>query len=261
MLTQTNKTQENSSRAVANDVSSKKNSNGAPQKLDDRRPEAIAQRQLQDMANNSPQAEQNRGYQQMVNIKPNNVVQMVGTLMGEQLAKAQGKKEENEADEARKLAEQKQKEEEAADPRIKEAKSAAIRQELQERNERKGDPGVALSNHNFRVANESKQQPVASKGALEAAKNAKPTPEAIAAHEWYPLGNKPQPELSAGEFQDSRAAPTPVKNYDDMSAEMAKQHSMVNSRLDEKRKNPDILAAQQALQAAARKAAQEKLES
>ncbi|MDP3469113.1 MAG: hypothetical protein Q8S11_12315 [Daejeonella sp.] len=71
MLTRSNKTQEKSSRAVSNEVHSKQNGHRASIEFEDTRPEALAQRKLQDMANNSPQLDQNRANQEMVNNSTN----------------------------------------------------------------------------------------------------------------------------------------------------------------------------------------------
>jgi len=58
MNTYANNTQENKSQLISNAVSQKKSKNQSTFQLGDNRPEAIAQRKLQEMANNSPQAKQ-----------------------------------------------------------------------------------------------------------------------------------------------------------------------------------------------------------
>ena len=58
MKTDANKTQENKSQSVANAVSQHNRGSGSTFQFVDNRPEAIAQRKLQEMANNSPQVKQ-----------------------------------------------------------------------------------------------------------------------------------------------------------------------------------------------------------
>lgn len=58
MNTYANSTQENKSQSIATAVSQKKSKSQSTFKIVDNRPEAIEQRKLQDMANNSPQAKQ-----------------------------------------------------------------------------------------------------------------------------------------------------------------------------------------------------------
>jgi hypothetical protein len=63
MYTQADKNQEN--KAADNAVAQKQNSSKQGSKLTDNRPEAVAQRKLQEIANNSPQVKQLKAYQQM----------------------------------------------------------------------------------------------------------------------------------------------------------------------------------------------------
>jgi hypothetical protein len=70
MNTHADKTQENKSRLAANAVSQMQNSSEATFQFVDNRPEAIAQRNLQEMANNSPRALQLRALQEMANNSP-----------------------------------------------------------------------------------------------------------------------------------------------------------------------------------------------
>ena len=58
MNTHADKSQENKSQSVANDVSQKQSGSESTFQFVDNRPEAVAQRKLQEMANNSPQAKQ-----------------------------------------------------------------------------------------------------------------------------------------------------------------------------------------------------------
>lgn len=58
MNTHADKTQENKSQSVANAVSHRQSTSESSFHFEDNRPEAIAQRKLQEMANNSPQAKQ-----------------------------------------------------------------------------------------------------------------------------------------------------------------------------------------------------------
>jgi hypothetical protein len=67
MNTHANKTQENKSRSVANSVALKKSNSESTFQLVDKRPEAIAQRKLQETANNSPQFSKLRAFQEMAN--------------------------------------------------------------------------------------------------------------------------------------------------------------------------------------------------
>jgi hypothetical protein len=61
------KTRENRSQSVANNLSQKNSDSESTFQFVDNRPEAIAQRKLQDMANNSPQGSQLKAYQDMDN--------------------------------------------------------------------------------------------------------------------------------------------------------------------------------------------------
>lgn len=65
MYSQENKSNENKSRAIANSVAQKKSNGRQGFGFVDNRPEAIAQRKLQEMANNSPRISQLKTYQQM----------------------------------------------------------------------------------------------------------------------------------------------------------------------------------------------------
>ena len=65
MNTHADKTQENKSQSVANAVSQKKNSSKSTFQFVDNRPEATAQRTLQEIANNSPQTKQAAQLQSM----------------------------------------------------------------------------------------------------------------------------------------------------------------------------------------------------
>lgn len=67
MNTHADKTQENKSQSVANAVSQKQGGGESTFQFVDNRPEAIAQRKLQEMAKNSPQVKQLRTFQAMAN--------------------------------------------------------------------------------------------------------------------------------------------------------------------------------------------------
>ncbi len=67
MQTHADKNQENQSRAIANTVSQNKSNSKSTFEFVDNRPETIAQRKLQVMANNSPQVNQLRAFQEMSN--------------------------------------------------------------------------------------------------------------------------------------------------------------------------------------------------
>jgi hypothetical protein len=67
MNTNADKTQKNKSQSVANAVSHKQGSNKSTFQFVDNRPEALAQRKLQEIAHNSPQAMQMSIYQEMAN--------------------------------------------------------------------------------------------------------------------------------------------------------------------------------------------------
>lgn len=64
MNTHTDKTQENKSQSVANETSQMRRSGKSSLQFVDNRPEAVAQRKLQEMANNSPQVSQLREFQE-----------------------------------------------------------------------------------------------------------------------------------------------------------------------------------------------------
>lgn len=70
MNTHTDKTQENKNKAVANAVSQKQSGGGSTFQFADNRPEAIAQRKLQEMGNNTQQVSQLRAFQDMANSSP-----------------------------------------------------------------------------------------------------------------------------------------------------------------------------------------------
>jgi hypothetical protein len=70
MNTHADKTQENKSQSVANEASHKQSCNGTTFQFVDNRREAVAQRKLQEMANNSPQVFQLRAFQDMANNSP-----------------------------------------------------------------------------------------------------------------------------------------------------------------------------------------------
>jgi hypothetical protein len=67
MNTHADKTQDNKSQSVANQVSQKPIDSTSTFQFVDNRPEAIAQRKLQKMANSSPKVKQLRAFQDMVN--------------------------------------------------------------------------------------------------------------------------------------------------------------------------------------------------
>jgi hypothetical protein len=67
MNTRADKTQENKNQSVANAVPQRQSSNESTFQFEDNRPEAIAQRKLQEMANNSPQAKQAAQLQAIAN--------------------------------------------------------------------------------------------------------------------------------------------------------------------------------------------------
>jgi len=69
MNTHADKTQENKSQSVANGESQMQNSGESTFQFEDNRPEAVAQRKLQAMANNSPQVSQLRAFHYMANNK------------------------------------------------------------------------------------------------------------------------------------------------------------------------------------------------
>lgn len=69
------KTQENKSRSVANEASQKLSSCESAFQFVDNRPEAIALRKLQEMANNSHQARRLRAFQEMANYSPQALIQ------------------------------------------------------------------------------------------------------------------------------------------------------------------------------------------
>lgn len=70
MNTHADKTQENKSQAVANEVSQKPSSGEPTFQFMDNRPEAIAQRKLQEIANSNPRVMQLKALQEMVNKSP-----------------------------------------------------------------------------------------------------------------------------------------------------------------------------------------------
>ncbi len=70
MNTYVNKTQENKNQSVSKSVSQKKSSNRASFQFNDNRPVAIAQRKLQEIANNSQQVAQLRGFHHNANPNP-----------------------------------------------------------------------------------------------------------------------------------------------------------------------------------------------
>jgi hypothetical protein len=67
MNTHADKTQENKSQSVANGKSQMQSSGESTFQFVDNRPEAIAQRKLQEIANNSPQVAQLKAFQEMAN--------------------------------------------------------------------------------------------------------------------------------------------------------------------------------------------------
>jgi hypothetical protein len=71
MNTHADKTQENKSQSVANSISQKRHFSKSTFQFEDNRPETIAQRKLQEMANNSPQTKQAAQLQATKNITRN----------------------------------------------------------------------------------------------------------------------------------------------------------------------------------------------
>jgi hypothetical protein len=69
--------QKNKSQSLANESSQKKSNSESSFQFVDNRPEAVAQRKLQNMANNSMQIAQLKGFQDMAN-NSNEVVQRIG---------------------------------------------------------------------------------------------------------------------------------------------------------------------------------------
>jgi len=67
MNTHTDKTQDNKSKSVANEISKRQSGGESIFQFVDNRPEAIAQRKLQEMANNSPQVKRAAQLQAMAN--------------------------------------------------------------------------------------------------------------------------------------------------------------------------------------------------
>ena len=70
MNSNSDKSQENNSQSVANQVSQKKSGSETAFQFVDNRPEAIAQRKLQEMANNSPQVKQLQAIQTIADNSP-----------------------------------------------------------------------------------------------------------------------------------------------------------------------------------------------
>ena len=66
MHTPSDKSQQPQSQAIANELSEKKGTGEAIKQFVDNRPEAIAQRKLQEMANNSEQVKQLKAVQRMI---------------------------------------------------------------------------------------------------------------------------------------------------------------------------------------------------
>lgn len=81
MHTPSDKSQQPQSQSIANELSEKKSSGGTANQFADNRPEAVAQRKLQEMANNSAQVRQLKGYQEMADNSSltNNIVQLSGS--------------------------------------------------------------------------------------------------------------------------------------------------------------------------------------
>lgn len=79
------KVQENKSPSVANVVTQQRMSDNTPFEFSDDRPEAIAQRQLQEMANNSPKAIQLKAYQVMADHYTSKTVQRKENLEEENI--------------------------------------------------------------------------------------------------------------------------------------------------------------------------------
>lgn len=67
MKSHADKTQENKSQDVANNISRKKSENETTFQFLDIRRETVAQRKLQEMANNNPQVSQLKAFQKMAN--------------------------------------------------------------------------------------------------------------------------------------------------------------------------------------------------
>ena len=74
MNTHAGKTQENKSQSAANRVSQKQSGDASTFQFVDNRPEGIAQRKHQELANNSPQMKQLRAFQEIAN---GNIIQRV----------------------------------------------------------------------------------------------------------------------------------------------------------------------------------------
>jgi hypothetical protein len=70
MNTHADKTQENKSQSITSDTSQKQGSDKATFQFVDNRPEVVAQRKLQEMANNSQQVSQLKVFQDMANNSP-----------------------------------------------------------------------------------------------------------------------------------------------------------------------------------------------
>ncbi|MDN3666925.1 DUF4157 domain-containing protein [Algibacter miyuki] len=70
MQTHVDKTHENKSQSVANAVSQKQSNSESAFQFVDNRPEAVAQRKLQEVMNNSPQVRQLKVFQEMANNSP-----------------------------------------------------------------------------------------------------------------------------------------------------------------------------------------------
>lgn len=81
MHTSSDKSQQPQSQAIANELSEKKSSSGTASQFLDNRSEAVAQRKLQEMANNSEQVRQLKGYQEMADnaLITSNVAQLNGS--------------------------------------------------------------------------------------------------------------------------------------------------------------------------------------
>ena len=67
MHTHADKTQENKSQSVANEIPQMQSGGASTFQFVDNRPEAVAQRKLQGMANNGPQDSQLKAFQDMAN--------------------------------------------------------------------------------------------------------------------------------------------------------------------------------------------------
>ena len=70
MNTHADKSQENKSQAVANSLPKLQSESESTFQFVDNRPEAIAQRKLQEAINNSPRVQQLKAYQEMANNSP-----------------------------------------------------------------------------------------------------------------------------------------------------------------------------------------------